>query len=168
MHWRKLAASHAGHWKAVSPGISRVRLNLQWAYTIYVSHTVCTSKLIIPYLSHTPTKDEWKPRLSCISRLTSSRQIQTLMQPTDQCKLIYWLTLLIHNVIDGHFRSPDHNIKITIKIILFTEKRKKKLHSADLHDAATNETSFSNLPLTGRVYSDMLDLINKQLLKLQN
>lgn len=39
----------------------------------------------------------------------------------------------------------------------------KKSHSADLH-----ETSFLNLPLTGRMYSDMLDLINKQLLKLQN
>lgn len=47
-------------------------------------------------------------------------------------------------------------------------KKKKKSHSADLHDAATNETSSSNLPLTGRMYSDMLDLINKQLLKLQN
>lgn len=51
---------------------------------------------------------------------------------------------------------------------VYWKKKKKKLHSADLHDAATNETSLSNLPLTGRMYSDMLDLINKQLLKLQN
>lgn len=84
--------------------------------------------------------------------------------PNPDINASYWSVQadLLADIIDSQcdWWTLQKSWSSTIKIILFTGEKK---NSADLH-----ETSFLNLPLTGRMYSDMLDLINKQLLKLQN